>query len=58
MKLIKEVVPKNGGYSRRYLLLSEVSDEDARILNLCNMIREKDYDKKVNEELCEAWMVN
>ena len=55
MKLIKEVVPKerNGGYPRRYLLLTEVNDEDAKILELCNMERAEEFDKNG----AEAWMV-
>lgn len=54
MKLVKEVVPKNyRGYPRRYLLLKGVTDEDARILELCNMNRANEFD--TND--CEAWMV-
>lgn len=56
MKLIKEVVPKQKvGYPtlRRYLLLAEVSDEDAKILGLCNMERVEKLDKNG----AEAWMV-
>lgn len=53
MKLVKEVIPKENGYPRRYLLLNDVTDEDAKILNLCNMIRSSDYDKNG----AEAWMV-
>lgn len=56
MKLIKEVVPLVNNYPRRYLLLSEVSDEDAKILSLCNMIHTDEFDKKIKGELCEAWM--
>lgn len=53
MRLIKEVVPKTSGYPRRYLLLSKVTDEDAKILELCNMKRAEEFDKGENE----AWMV-
>lgn len=58
MKLYKEVCPKfntNPNYPRRYLLLQEVSDEDAKILDFCNMKRDEDYDDK--EHNAEAWMV-
>lgn len=57
MKLIKEVCPKFRGYPRRYLLLAEVTDEEAHILDLCNMKHESDYDEVVDSEQCEAWMV-
>lgn len=56
MKLYKEVCPKNmRGYPRRYLLLQEVTDEDAKILDLCNMERDSDYDDEKHN--AEAWMV-
>ena len=55
MKLVKEVCPENQRYPRRYLLLSEVNDEDARILELCNMERATEFDDEENE--IEAWMV-
>lgn len=56
MKLIKEVIPKHKvGYPtlRRYLLLAEINDEDAKILELCNMERVEEFDKNG----AEAWMV-
>jgi hypothetical protein len=55
MKLIKEICPtKNlGTYPRRYLLLTNVTDEDAKILELCNMKRADEFD----EGDIEAWMV-
>ena len=54
MKLIREVCGDALiGYPRRYLLLKDVSDEDAKILSLCNFQRATGYD----EEDCEAWMV-
>ena len=52
MKLIKEVIPEAGKYPRRYLLLSEVTDEDAKILTLCGMIRKENLD----EHGAEAFM--
>lgn len=56
MKLYKEVCPKNmRGYPRRYLLLQEVTDDDERILDLCNMERDSDYDDV--EHNAEAWMI-
>lgn len=55
MKLVKEVCPENQGYPRRYLLLTEVNDEDAHILELCNMERAAEFDDDENE--IEAWMV-
>lgn len=56
MRLIKEVCPDNQrGYPRRYLLLTGVSDDDAHILELCNMKRAIEFDDDENE--IEAWMV-
>ena len=56
MKLFKEVCPKNmSGYPRRYLLLQDVTDEDAKILDLCNWKRDPDYDDKKHN--AEAWMI-
>ena len=56
MKLFKEVCPKNmSGYPRRYLLLQDVTDEDAKILDLCNWERDPDYDDKKHN--AEAWMI-
>ncbi len=53
MILVKEIVSKNRCYPRRYLLLKDVTDEDAKILELCNMKRADEFDK--ND--AEAWMV-
>lgn len=62
MKLVKEVVPENGKYPRRYLLLADVADNDARILELCNMEHKPELDiievdGSGNEHSYEAWMV-
>ncbi len=58
MILYKEILPRNmHGYPRRYLLLFGVTDNDAKILGLCNMVRASDYEKVVNGETAEAWMV-
>lgn len=53
MTLVKEVIPKTSGYPRRYLLLKDMTDEDAKILELCNMERADEFDKNG----AEAWMV-
>jgi hypothetical protein len=37
--------------------LEKVSDEDAKILELCNMKHATEYDEVFGGELCEAWMV-
>lgn len=62
MKLVKEVVPQNGKYPRRYLLLAGVTNNDARILELCNMEHKPEFDiievdGNGGEHLHEAWMV-
>ncbi len=53
IKLVKEVCPESQEYPQRYLLLTEVNDEDARILELCNMERAEEFDDEENE--IEAW---
>ncbi len=59
MILYKEVMPKHetSNYPRRYLLIQGVTDEDARILEMCNMVRKDELDIEVDGETCEAWMV-
>lgn len=52
MKLLKEV-DTNGKYPRRYLLLQDVTEEDSKILELCNMVRVMEFDGSD----AEAWMV-
>ena len=56
MKLIREVA-NNPHAPRRYLLLERVMDEDAIILELCNMIRAPQYDETNTEDgiIYEAW---
>ena len=57
MKLIREVTD-NPRIKHRYLLLANVTDDDATILELCNMIREKDFDEYSDEYgNAEAWRV-
>ena len=56
MRLVEEIDGnRNKGCSRRYLLLTEVSDDDAHILELCNMERAEEFDDEERES--EAWMV-
>lgn len=52
MRLVREVCDNPEAY-RRYLLLEGVTDDDAVILNLCNMERQPEFD----EDNYEAWMV-
>ena len=58
MKLIREVV-NHPDIKKRYLLLEGVTDMDAVILELCNMIRNKDLDEDNPDKgtYYEAWQV-
>lgn len=56
MKLLREVCDNAEAY-RRYLLIKEVTDDDAVILDLCNMKREPDFDEESDGVHFEAWMV-
>ncbi len=59
MILHKEVLPKHetSNYPSRYLLIKGVTDNDARVLEACNMVRTDNLDIEDNGETCEAWMV-
>ena len=62
MKLVQEIIPENGSIPRRYLLLAGVTDDDARILKLCNMEHKPKLDiieigGNGHGHRYEAWMV-
>lgn len=58
MKLIREIVNRPD-IKKRYLLLEGVTDMDAIILELCNMIHNHDLDEDdpENGTYYEAWQV-
>ena len=56
MRLVKEeVFLDESGHPRRYLFLTEISDEDARILRSCNMSPAKELDDSEINDI-EAWV--
>ena len=58
MRLIREVVNRPD-ITKRYLLLEGVTDMDAIILELCNMIRNPGFDEEDTElgTFYEAWQM-
>ena len=58
MKLVREVV-NHPDVKKRYLLLEGVTDMDAIILELCNMIHNEELDEIDTEKGThyEAWQV-